>query len=428
MNSNYIIQARGVSKKFCRNLNRSMWYGMQDILRDTLNLCAKTGHLRPKEFWALDNISFEMRQGEFLGIIGPNGAGKSTALKLLNGIIIPDIGEISIHGSVGALIELGAGFHPMLTGRENIYINGAIFGLSRKEIDKHFNSIVEFSELKDFINTPVKHYSSGMYVRLGFSIAAHFNPDILLVDEVLAVGDARFRNRCYDWFAQRIRKKQSTIFISHSTDVIQRICSRCLVINEGNIIFDGEVDSAVDCYMNSLLLQHQKQALSTNKSELTIVSARLVDEHGNELRTLLSGEDIFVEVHYKAQRKVESPIVGTSFYNAIGVLVLAVNSQDADVRVPDLEGEGIIKVRFVRPQFTSGRYFAQVSLNRAESAALAYDFYRLPQSIHVQNSQCRRGIINVETEWIVNNKVITKDESLDSNEPMYEESKKNVEY
>ncbi|MCK4325438.1 ABC transporter ATP-binding protein, partial [bacterium] len=180
------IKVEHVSKKFCKRLRHTMLYGTVDIARSTLGLLPHSGQLRVGEFWAVDDVSFELKRGETLGIIGPNGAGKTTVLKMLNGIFMPDKGKIIIKGRVGALIEVGAGFHPMLTGRENIYINGTILGMSKREIDKKFDDIVNFADIGDFIDSPVKHYSSGMYVRLGFAIAIHCEPDILLVDEVLA--------------------------------------------------------------------------------------------------------------------------------------------------------------------------------------------------------------------------------------------------
>src|SRR5438270_5108779 len=192
-----IIEANNVSKKFCRSLTHGMKYTAADVMRDTLGLRGANDRLRKSEFWAVKDLSFKLERGECLGLIGANGAGKSTLLKMLNGIIRPDSGAIRMKGRVGALIEVGAGFHPLLTGRENIYINGTILGMSRREIDRKFDAIVDFSGLDaGVLDAPVKSYSSGMYVRLGFSIAAHCEPDILLIDEVLAVGDVTFQSAC----------------------------------------------------------------------------------------------------------------------------------------------------------------------------------------------------------------------------------------
>ena len=192
MKNDVLVKVEGVSKKFCRNLKRSLWYGVKDISSELFG-STKNSQLRPKEFWAVDDVSFELKRGECLGLIGHNGAGKSTLLKMLNGLIKPDKGKITMKGRIGALIELGAGFNPILTGRENIYNNGAVLGFSKKEIDAKFDAIIEFAEIDDFIDTPVQNYSSGMKVRLGFAVAAQMEPDVLIIDEVLAVGDVGFR-------------------------------------------------------------------------------------------------------------------------------------------------------------------------------------------------------------------------------------------
>jgi len=195
--SETLIRVENVSKKFCRSLKKSLWYGMRDLSKEVLGRRhGGDGELRPDEFWSVNDVSFELKRGECLGLIGPNGAGKSTLLKMLNGLIKPDQGRIEMRGRVGALIELGAGFNPILSGRENIYVNGSVLGLAKEEIDQKLDEIIEFSELDEFIDSPVQNYSSGMKVRLGFAVAAHMKPDILLIDEVLAVGDIGFRTKC----------------------------------------------------------------------------------------------------------------------------------------------------------------------------------------------------------------------------------------
>ena len=226
-----LIKIEAVSKKLCKDLKKSLWYGIQDICRESLGLSRKTA-LRDKEFWAVDNISFELRRGQCLGLIGSNGAGKSTLLKLLNGLIKPDKGKITLKGRVGALIELGAGFNPILTGRENMYINGAILGFTKEEINTKYEDILAFSEIGDFIDSPVQNYSSGMKVRLGFAIACHMEPDILLIDEVLSVGDIGFKAKCL----KRLKSMLGSccvIFVSHSTKQISNICNRILILENG---------------------------------------------------------------------------------------------------------------------------------------------------------------------------------------------------
>src|SRR5690606_278607 len=198
MSDEVLVRVENVSKKFCRDLKRSLWYGVKDILTEIYGSRKEQDHLRRHEFWAVNDVSFELRRGECLGLIGHNGAGKSTLLKILNGLIKPDRGRVVIKGRVGALIELGAGFNPILTGRENVYVNGSILGLSKSEIARKLEAIVEFSEIGEFIDTPVQYYSSGMRIRLGFAIAAQLEPDVLLVDEVLAVGDIGFVLKCFN--------------------------------------------------------------------------------------------------------------------------------------------------------------------------------------------------------------------------------------
>lgn len=254
-----LVKVNGVSKKFCRDLKKSLWYGVKDVASELLPFGkSNTKHkelgtrnsssnkesgtknqeheasIRPGEFWANKDISFELRRGDCLGLIGHNGAGKSTLLKMLNGLIKPDFGRIEMRGRVGALIALGAGFNPILTGRENIYVNGAVLGLSKDEITEKFDEIVDFSEISEFIDSPVQSYSSGMAVRLGFAIASSLTPDILLLDEVLAVGDTDFRIKCLNRMA-RLRPNCVTIFVSHDASLVARICNKILYLENGSV-------------------------------------------------------------------------------------------------------------------------------------------------------------------------------------------------
>jgi lipopolysaccharide transport system ATP-binding protein len=239
MEQEILIKAENVSKKFCRDLKQSLWYGVKDIAGELTGGSNQIEKLRPGEFWSVDDVSFELKRGECLGLIGPNGAGKSTLLKMLNGLIKPDRGRISIRGRVGALIELGAGFNPILTGMENIYVNGAVLGFTKEEINRKLESIIDFSELKDFIDSPVQNYSSGMKVRLGFAIASHMEPDVLLIDEVLAVGDVGFRSKCFNAI-NNLMEKTAVIFVTHAMPQVSRICSDILVMSHGKSAFKGK--------------------------------------------------------------------------------------------------------------------------------------------------------------------------------------------
>jgi lipopolysaccharide transport system ATP-binding protein len=251
--SEVLIRAENVGKVFCRDLKKSLLYGVGDILSEILPSSGKrvsdkdTRELRPGEFWANHGISFEVRRGECLGLIGQNGAGKTTLLKMLNGLIKPDAGNIEIHGRLGVIIALGAGFNPILTGRENIYVNGAILGLSKKEIDSRLQGIIDFSGVGDFIDSPVQSYSSGMQVRLGFAIATAMEPDVLILDEVLAVGDASFRIKCIKRIGE-MSKKCAVILVSHDLSQISRCCDRALLLQQGGVSFLGNTEEALSIY------------------------------------------------------------------------------------------------------------------------------------------------------------------------------------
>lgn len=272
-----LIRVQGVSKKFCRSLKRSLWYGLCDIAgelslfgrRDiaggrssviadeaqssisripcSFELSVGDKDLRDGEFWAVNDVSFELRRGECIGLIGRNGAGKTTLLKMLNGLIKPDTGRIEMNGRVGALIALGAGFNPILTGRENIYINGSVLGLPKKEIEEKIEEIIDFAEIRDFIDMPVQNYSSGMQVRLGFAVATTLDPDVLILDEVLAVGDASFRHKCYNKI-QTLIQNAAVIFVSHSMEQIAQICTSVLSMNCGRGKYFSEPTDGVNEY------------------------------------------------------------------------------------------------------------------------------------------------------------------------------------
>jgi lipopolysaccharide transport system ATP-binding protein len=264
-----------------------------------------------KDFiWALKDVSFTVKQGEILGIIGPNGAGKTTILKILSNITNPTSGNVQVKGRVGALIEVGAGFHPELTGRENIYLNGSILGLTKKEIDKKFDSIVEFSELEKFLDTPVKKYSSGMYVRLGFSIAVHMEPDILLIDEVLAVGDINFQNKSLNKMLSFKNKNTSIVFVSHNLSNITALCDKAIYLWQGKIRSIGSTESAISAYWNDY--DKQKEELSQKQFEredleikdLVIKKIALLNTHGKETNNFRYKDDIAVRIYYHAHKKI----------------------------------------------------------------------------------------------------------------------------
>jgi lipopolysaccharide transport system ATP-binding protein len=247
-----LISVEGISKKYCRRLRTSLAYGLHDIARELVGLRRNGNQLREGEFWALEDVSFQLNKGESMGLVGANGAGKTTLLKVLSGLLKPDEGFVRIRGRMAPLIALGAGFKPVLSGRENIYVNLSILGMTLKEIEERFNDIVEFSELGDAIDAPLQTYSSGMAARLGFSCAIHTEPDILLIDEVLAVGDIRFRSKCYRRLADLRRKGTAFLLVSHSPTAVLGSCGKCIYIEKGKIVQIGETPEVIRRYEEDL--------------------------------------------------------------------------------------------------------------------------------------------------------------------------------
>lgn len=260
MANEVLIRVDGVGKKFCLDLRTSLKYGVQDLTAEVFGK-PRTYELRPKEFWAVENVSFELRRGESLALIGHNGAGKTTLLKMLNGLVKPDRGRVEMYGTVAAMIALGAGFNPILTGRENIYINAAILGLNKRQVDERIDEVITFSEIGEFIDSPVRNYSSGMNVRLGFSVSALLlKPDILLLDEVLAVGDLAFRIKCLNHM-RTIMTDCAVIFVSHSMPTISSFCNRAILLDHGRIESrpDEEMASVIQKYVSLTPVQPQNE-------------------------------------------------------------------------------------------------------------------------------------------------------------------------
>lgn len=308
---NSIIEVKNLGKKYSIT-ERQGYVAMRDVLANIVKSPARwfggkiknvLGQSDSNEFWALKNINFEVKQGEVLGIIGRNGAGKSTLLKILSQITPPTTGEIKLKGRVGSLLEVGTGFHPELTGRENIYLNGAVLGMRKKEIESKFKDIVEFSGIEKFLDMPVKRYSSGMYVRLAFAVAAHLEPDILIIDEVLAVGDAEFQKKCLGKMEEVTSKEGRTVlFVSHNLEAVRRLCGRCIVLEEGQIIINDETSKAIDFYLKrsgvvSLNIVNRKDRRGNGK--IKIEKIYFSDLSGYEVSTLKSGEDFYINCNYK---------------------------------------------------------------------------------------------------------------------------------
>jgi len=310
MSNELLLQVDNVSKKFCKDLKKSLWYGLQDITGDLFSYRKEAKKLRPKEFWALSDISFELRRGESLGLIGSNGAGKSTLLKLLNGLIMPDQGRIAVRGRVGALIELGAGFNPILTGRENIYVNAAVLGISKRQVDQVIDEIIDFADLEEFIDAPVQSYSSGMRVRLGFAVAAQLKPDILIVDEVLAVGDAYFRRKCINYMQKLFESSETTvILVSHNLRNIEQVCERVIYLERGNIIAQGQTDQVISKYLYNSNTHYAertaKQAFQQDGSGEIRFTEVTINSTQSDRPQVHAGEPITIRAKFKVFKPVK---------------------------------------------------------------------------------------------------------------------------
>lgn len=292
--SEALVKIDNVSKKFCKDLKTGLWYGVKDL---TSNLFSNKINqtLRPKEFWAVDNISFEVKRGECLGLLGHNGAGKSTLLKVINGLIAPDKGRIEMRGRVNALIELGAGFNPILTGRENIFNNAAIMGISRAETQRKLEEIIAFSELEEFIDTPVQYYSSGMKVKLGFAVAAHTDPDILILDEVLAVGDAGFRIKSFNKMMEMM-KSCAVLFVSHSMPNVARVCNKVIYMEHGKNLYCGEdVHKGIEMYFDQFASETSEIEFNEG-ADITEIKVNNTVQIGAEKILVNYGEDLKLEL------------------------------------------------------------------------------------------------------------------------------------
>ena len=381
-----LISVRGVSKKFCRSLKKSLWYGLQDMGREliggrqedttpqstvsSLQSPVSPG-LRPGEFWAVNNVSFDLKRGECLGLIGRNGAGKTTLLKMLNGLIKPDHGSITMRGRVGALIALGAGFNPILTGRENIYVNGSVLGLTKREIDGKLEEIIDFAEIGDFIDTPVQNYSSGMAVRLGFAVASSLEPDILLVDEVLAVGDASFRAKCFRKLASLMNRGVATIFVSHDLASVQRISQIALWLKAGKVAEYGEMIKVTSAY--SIWLDQKgpvQQDIPPNRernqprcSGARIVRVEPVNADGTVANKIHTGEELRLRFHYEVYAPLSGKIhLGLSLRTQEEALYNTYVTQRDDVDIEPRQGHSYVDLVFPELCLGAGEFWVSASV------------------------------------------------------------------
>jgi ABC-2 type transport system ATP-binding protein len=364
-----VIEVSNVSKRF--RLSRDRANSFKDRF-------VRIGRHDYDEFWALREVDFVVEEGQTLGVLGHNGSGKSTLLKCIGGILQPTTGEIRSRGLIAALLELGAGFHPDLTGRENVYLNAALLGLSKKDTERRFDQIVAFAELEDFIDQQVKHYSSGMYVRLGFAVAINVEPEILLIDEVLAVGDEAFARKCMAKVKQFQKEGRTIILVTHAADLAREVCDRVLVLDHGHMVAEGEPGLAIRAYRDHLFATgrgHEVAAPGAAESTsaevaraavpIRIADVRISNPDGGDRDYLLAFERLLVEVDYEASEPCEA-VVGIGVYNEKGERVWGSNNRAAGVELGKLTGSGTVRFVFGSVPLLDGNYTLQVGLTDAD--------------------------------------------------------------
>lgn len=389
-----VIKAECISKKFCKSLRYVMTYGATDITRDFFNIKSKTEKLRDGEFWAVDDVSFELKRGETLGVIGPNGSGKSSILKMLNGIYMPDQGKIEIKDRVGALIEVGAGFHPMLTGRENIYVNGAILGMSKKEIDKKFDEIVDFADIGDSLDSPVKHYSSGMFVRLGFAAAVHCEPDILLVDEVLSVGDYGFQCKCLSKIGDLKKKGTAVILVSHNMHTISSSVNEVILLNNGKHVQFESVTEGITAYRR---LFYDSGELSIEKVKTGNAQINFYDIKINK-RKLFPNDSFSIELFYNSYKEYKNIQIVTAVYssNEQGLHFEATNKA-FNKKINLLKGKHSLKITLQNMMINGASALIALSIWSDKREELIF-WWRIPVEFDGVNYSTGNNFLNVMYE------------------------------
>ncbi|MFC1851340.1 ABC transporter ATP-binding protein [candidate division CSSED10-310 bacterium] len=408
--SESMIEVRGLSKKFCHNLKRSLWYGVKDIGSELIGSKKERNTLRKDEFWALKDVDFDIKRGELFGLIGPNGAGKTTLLKLLSGIIKPDQGEIIVRGKLQALIALGAGFNPILTGRENIYVNGAVLGFSKTEMDQLIEEIQDFSEIGDFLDMPVRSYSSGMHVRLGFSVAVNLRPDILLVDEVLAVGDAAFKRKARNKMMELLHSGISVLFVSHSLALITSLTSQCMYLKRGLVEAIGPSETVTSQYLNDSLIEY-KATESTPEYYMTsaylttpefiVENVLFFDDTGNICNEFSSFDDLKIRFEFRCKKPMENISFALSIRDQVNDVIIS-SSKLSNLK-QSLSGSVAIECTIIRNNLREGWYhlgfYAADLYGPLYKSHSVSSFKILGDMATIEKSVSSLGYVIMDTQW-----------------------------
>jgi len=389
------VEVTGVSKRF------RLYHERNQSLKAAF---MRRGRAKYDEFWALQDVDLQIPVGKTFGLIGHNGSGKSTLLKCLAGILVPDRGSIAVHGRVSALLELGAGFHPELSGRDNVYLNGSILGMSKKQVDRSFDDIVGFAGLEQFIDTPVKNYSSGMYVRLGFSVAINVDPEILMVDEVLAVGDESFQRKCMEKFADFRAEGRTVVIVSHALETMRTMCDEVAWLDHGQLKDVGRPQDLVDEYVGGT---HEERALGGSggthwgTGELAIRSVELLSG-GGPTSHVPTGADVTLRMNWTAEHPIEEPIFGIAVHTLEGVHVTGPNTRDAGLSTGTLSGEGHMDVRIPQLMLTPGTYELTVAVfDRHHVTTYDHQAKALRFDVTPGKPSERFGVMSLGGSWVL---------------------------
>lgn len=381
--------------------NLGKWFRRQGVGAPTLvgAIPRWIRRAKPDGFWALRDINFKLPKGQTIGVVGPNGSGKSSLLGLVARTMTPTEGSVTTNGRISALLELGAGFHPDLSGRENVFLNAAILGIPREDIRKRFDHIVDFAGLREFIDMPVKHYSSGMYVRLAFSVAVEMNPDILLVDEVLAVGDMAFQMRCLDRIRDFQKNGKTILLVSHALETVEEFCSEVMLIHDGRLVMRGEPSAVISDYLRQYMVRIGMLNVEEHGTrDIEMREVRLINDQGENSATFRSGQPMTVEIDYFARTRVERPVFGFNIKTGNGVYVFGSNTQIANIPLDFVEGHGSVRLVIDPLTLKQGRFFLSLAVHSWDHATQ----YHRQEDLHpfmVRDESGDKGVFQLYTHW-----------------------------
>ena len=353
--------------------------------------------LDAEEFHALEDVSFRIEPGTAVGLIGPNGSGKTTLLKIIAGVLRPSSGTVTTHGRIAALLELGAGFHQELTGRENVYLNASILGLSKRETDKVFDDIVAFAELEDFIDTQVKFYSSGMFVRLGFAVAVHVDPEVFLIDEVLAVGDEGFQQKCLRRVTQFKDEGRTIVFVTHVVDQVRQICSEAVMLKQGVVHASGGAEDVVREYRRLLLQKDVEYATRRETHAVRIGDVRLLDKDGSVAARIAPGDPLEVVIDLTAEEAVTDPVVALTLHDQHNIYMYGWSTEDAGLSIERLQGEARVRFRLRSLPYTSGKYWATLAVT-SRDRQVVYDLHEQRYTFEVPPISANPPVAYIQTD------------------------------